>query len=156
MDKRYRTVKERFWDKVEKSSGCWMWLGSKGSHGYGQTSNRGGYILAHRMSWELAYGTIPTGMCVLHKCDNRECVNPNHLFIGTKSDNTQDMMRKGRNYTGVRETKTHCKNGHEYSPENIYMHLRSDGKYRRECRACVLACQHRRNVIKRGPKLGPR
>jgi len=89
-------LRVRFWEKVRKiKKGCWEWVAVT-AHGYGRISVRGVMVLAHRLSWIWANGEIPKGMFVLHKCDNPTCVNPNHLFLGTKKDNTQDCIRKGR------------------------------------------------------------
>ena len=77
----------------EPNSGCWLWTAAVASHGYGTfKKNR----TAHRYSCELANGTIPNGMYVLHKCDNKLCANPNHLYIGTKSDNSIDAYARGQ------------------------------------------------------------
>lgn len=89
----------RFWGKVDKSGECWVWVAGKSSQGYGQIAagRRGSKMLkAHRVSWELHFGEIPDGVCVLHKCDNPACVRPGHLFLGTQQDNVTDMMQKGR------------------------------------------------------------
>lgn len=93
------TESERFWKKVRKSKGCWTWTGSKSRHGYGQLRTgrgKGRLELAPRISWRLANGPIPDGLCVLHKCDNPPCVRPSHLKLGTMADNSADMVRKGR------------------------------------------------------------
>lgn len=89
----------RFWDKVDKSSYCWKWIAAKNSKGYGLFKLDGRVNtpnLAHRVAWTLVNGEIPKGSCCLHKCDNPECVNPDHLFLGTQSDNMKDMVAKGR------------------------------------------------------------
>jgi hypothetical protein len=90
---------ERFWAKVDRTGDCWVWLAGKGRGGYGRLSRAGlspQYRLAHRHSWELAYGPIPDGLHVCHRCDNPPCVNPAHLFLGTDKDNLDDMRSKGR------------------------------------------------------------
>lgn len=75
---------------------CWEWTGSRNKKGYGVFRAIGRVELAHRASWALANGLIPSGLCVLHKCDRPSCVNPAHLFIGTQADNVADMEAKGR------------------------------------------------------------
>ena len=91
----------RFWDKFDRPKDeCWLWKAGKSSGGYGNI-DRGdgcGYssIRAHRLSWMLYNGPIPNGLCILHKCDNPACVNPDHLFLGTKGDNAKDRDAKGR------------------------------------------------------------
>lgn len=92
------TFTERFWSKVQKSDGCWFWLAGKHRSGYGWFSlRRGRSDFAHRVAYTLTRGEIPSGLCVLHACDVRACVRPDHLFVGTKRDNNMDMTEKGRN-----------------------------------------------------------
>lgn len=88
-------IAPRLWAKVEKTEGCWNWVGAT-AHGYGRIGVNGRTDGAHRVSWVLAYGSIPDGLYVLHRCDNRRCVRPDHLFLGTAKDNSQDMGSKGR------------------------------------------------------------
>lgn len=84
----------------EPMSGCWLWDGTSGRDGYGQIRINGDVYLAHRLSWVLHVGTIPDGMCVLHRCDTPPCVNPRHLFLGSNRDNTADKVAKGRQLRG--------------------------------------------------------
>lgn len=97
-----RYTPEMFWAKVSKGSeeDCWLWTGARtrdpyGNPSYGQLMYQRRMILAHRLSWELTYGVIPVEK-ILHKCDITNCVNPNHLFEGTQTDNMQDRKAKGR------------------------------------------------------------
>lgn len=93
-----RSPEHRLWAQVKKSDGCWEWTSATLVDGYGLLRIDGkGKQLAHRFSYELHCGPIPDGIHVLHRCDNRLCVRPEHLFLGTRSDNMQDMVNKGRN-----------------------------------------------------------
>lgn len=93
-------VEERFWRQVRKTPGCWEWTGrAKSNKGYGQIGlgGRGAkQELVHRFSYQLHKGPIPEGLVVMHACDNPRCVNPDHLSLGTPSDNIKDAVRKGR------------------------------------------------------------
>lgn len=110
----HTSINDRFWEYVDKNGlkpahvpeldNCWVWTGGKsGKAGYGTISFRGKKCVSSRVSWILHNGEIPQGMCVLHKCDNPPCVNPNHLFLGTHLDNTRDMIKKGRAKLGGRK-----------------------------------------------------
>lgn len=104
IDTRKRISRERalrlkywFWDHVNKSETCWEWQGHCSKGGYGVVSFSGKQILAHRASYEMNFGPIPTGHFVCHRCDNPKCVRPDHLFLGAPVDNVRDMLSKGRN-----------------------------------------------------------
>lgn len=92
-----RNSVETFWSRVIKSDHCWEFTGRRDDAGYGHITIAGiKGTLAHRISWTLTNGEIPSGMDVLHKCDNPPCCNPDHLFLGTALDNAVDMVVKGR------------------------------------------------------------
>lgn len=94
-----KPIAERLMAKVVKSDGCWLWTGARLPNGYGRMSAPGGNKLTHRVAYEVLVGPIPMGLYVLHKCDVRNCVNPEHLFVGTANDNVQDCMKKSRRIT---------------------------------------------------------
>jgi len=97
MKGKQEPMEVRFWRFVNKTDECWLWQGAKvGQGGYGNFGVDKKHHLAHRVSYELANGPIPDGMWVLHRCDNPPCVNPDHLFLGTRSDNMKDAHQKGR------------------------------------------------------------
>lgn len=88
----------RFWSKIDIGSPveCWEWSNSTNWKGYGHLGINEVTWLSHRLAWMLTSGDIPDGLCVLHECDNPLCCNPDHLFLGTHTDNMHDMIRKGR------------------------------------------------------------
>lgn len=98
-------IADRFWPKVEKTDGCWLWTGARLRGGYGKITTGGSNgkgRSAHRVSWEIHYGPIPDSLWACHTCDVPSCVNPAHLFLGTQQENTDDMVAKHRHATGER------------------------------------------------------
>jgi hypothetical protein len=136
----------RFWSKVRKTETCWLWQGARtgaGWHGvFAIDATRRGrrMVVAHRVSWEDAYGSVPPGLEVLHSCDEPACVRPDHLFLGTQRANMIDAGRKGR--LGTTGNATHCKRGHPFEG-NTYIHPTTG---RRQCRVCVGIRNARRAV----------
>lgn len=99
----------RFWKFVQKTESCWLWTGNKSNWNYGLFKAGEKDTYSHRFSWILHHGPIPEGMCVLHRCDNPPCINPDHLFLGTFADNTHDMHKKGRANTSKGSQHCHAK-----------------------------------------------
>jgi hypothetical protein len=117
------------------ASGCWLWQGFKAEWGYGQTNYRGASKAVHRQMYQVTHNVkLTRWQLVMHKCDVPHCVNPSHLVLGTPHDNVQDAANKGRHHNA---RKTHCKRGHELSPENV--NVTTQGL--RQCKACARARQ---------------
>lgn len=115
-------IADRFWAHVDKNGPipqhvpeigpCWVWTGSKHKPGYGNMKLPGGLstVACHRVSWEIHCGTIPDKLFVLHRCDNRSCVRPDHLWLGTHQDNNDDRDRKGRHSKGENQPRAKLTN----------------------------------------------
>lgn len=129
-----RNPVSRFWAKVSKTDGCWLWTGGRSNDGYGNFDNK----RPHRFSYELAFGPIPPKLNICHHCDTPLCVRPEHLFVGTQKDNIQDALAKNRmshsprGFTKENAEKTHCLHGHPLSGVNLIFDYRGH----RSCLVC--------------------
>lgn len=129
-----KSLKERFESKFSVvQTGCWEWERRISVFGYGQFAIEPGNIWqAHRFAYKLYIGEIPKGVCVLHKCDNRKCVNPKHLWLGTQEENIRDMMAKGRD-----RKATSDKNGGAKLNWEKVIKIRSMAKYTKQKDICT-------------------
>ena len=123
-----KTIKERFWEKVDKTDTCWNWTASKRGKVYGGFQYKGKLRLAHRVVYEMYRGVIPVGLEIDHLCNNTICVNPDHLEVVTPRENTL----RSNNPTAINARKTSCIHNHPLSGDNLYTHPNGG----RGCRAC--------------------
>ena len=129
MSPRPKPLLERLEDKILVADGCWEWDGSRNAGGYGQLSVDGRNRMAHRVVYELLVGPIPDGMQIDHLCKTRQCVNPGHMEVVTCREN----LMRGDTIQAENAGKTHCRHGHEFTPENTY----AQRGHNRACRICL-------------------
>jgi hypothetical protein len=115
---------DRFWAKVDKSEECWEWMGACRNFGYGNFWASGKWYGAHIFSWIVNFGKIKNDLCVLHECDNPKCVNPKHLWLGTKRDNIYDSINKNRSPQLTREFRLGEKNQNSKLCRNDVLKIR--------------------------------
>ena len=130
VEKRW-SIATRLWSNVEKTFGCWVWLGAKTRDGYGKLIvGQKSLFLAHRASYELTSGRIPNGKELDHLCRNRLCINPSHLEIVTKREN----ILRGISFSAINARKTTCLKGHLLEGDNLLPSMKLKGL--RVCRTC--------------------
>lgn len=144
---------ERFWAKVDikDENSCWLWTASLNSKGYGSFGINGSGVSAHKISWALAKnnGILSEPRAhIMHSCDTRNCVNPNHLSLGTPKDNAQDALSKGRLFIRIPSQEEFCKNGHPRTPENTHPKYKTCILCKRESDRIAKAKQRKANPEK--------
>lgn len=141
---------KRFWSKVliKGEDDCWEWQNAIQTKGYGSVciGKKGKTALAHRVAYFLTYGAFPTGLYVLHKCDNRKCCNPRHLFLGTNQDNVDDMVAKSRQANGERNGRSKLTTKDVEELRRI--HKVKKLSYRKLGRLFGISCTTARGIVK--------
>lgn len=126
-----KSLSARFWEKVDRKTidDCWNWIGAINSSGYGSININGNIVSSSRASWILHFGNIPANMYVLHRCDNRKCVNPSHLFLGSHADNMRDMANKGRGKTKIQHGENNPRSKLTENDVIAIRNLYAEGRY---------------------------
>lgn len=143
------SLEKRFFARLVLGDGCWELMGYRDKDGYGSISSGGPRgtskpLRAHRVSYEMFVGPIPDGLTLDHLCRNRACVNPEHLEPVTHHEN----IHRGEGLAAQNAQRTHCVNGHEFTPDNTYTRKRQGGG--RICKTCIYARGDARRAALRG------
>lgn len=146
----YPKAPDRFWLKVEKTNGCWIWTGCK-ANGYGIVGIAYETWFAHRVAWVSKNGQLSSDLQLDHLCRDRACVNPDHLDPVPQAVN----MIRGDGWGGVNSRKTHCPQGHEYTDRNTYVIPSTNGRMCRICKASGRASEQARANERKALNLGP-
>lgn len=137
MKRKRRLLGARLFGRIEYvdhgyRTQCWDWLGACDAAGYGRITVDGKSCYAHRVAYEALVGPIPENLTIDHRCENRKCVNPEHLVPATHREN----ILRGNGIAAQNARKTHCRHGHEFTEENTYCPPRGKGRWR-QCRTCL-------------------
>lgn len=137
-------ILDRFMSHIDKTDNCWIWKAYKNPKGYGRfTVSAGNIVMAHRFSYQIHIGSIPEGLVLDHLCENKSCVNPSHLEPVTNKENLI-RGKVGEKNAKHHKSKTHCKNGHEYTEKNTaYWNRKTRGVLTRRCLVCYAMQQER-------------
>lgn len=126
MAREVPTAADRFWARVQRGDGCWLWTGARNEFGYGRVSIRSRVYKAHRVAWYLARGPVPDGIDVLHSCDNPPCCNPAHLHLGTHRQNMREMVARNPRFARAKTATGDVTDIYEF--QDVVRYLAEDAR----------------------------